>query len=416
MIETLLLLGATGDLSLRFLLPAIGTLNAAGRLPQRFRVIGGARTDLDDDKFRRLIGDTVPPGMLSYRRVDLANPASISSALDDAKEPVAAYLALPPAVFETTIGSLCEISLPPGSRIAVEKPFGDDIESAHELNDLLARTGMDAYRVDHVLGMETTQNLVAMRRRNPVLDRLWNGDNVEQVEILWEETLALEGRAGYYDGAGALRDVLQNHMLQLLVLVGMEPGDPVAPGSDVSLQERKLATARAARVVGSRRGRYTGGVLADGRRVRGYAEEDGVDPAKRTETFAEIAFELDARRWGGTRFMLRTGKALAVRRKLVLLRFRGGTELEIGFDGPEDVVLRLAGASHDPLQLRAPVPGTGLPPYVHVLLDLLNGTSDLSVSSEGAEQAWRMVAPVLDAWEAGDVPLEEYSAGSAGLL
>ena len=414
MIETLFLLGATGDLAQRFLLPAIGRLNAAGRLPQRFRVIGGARSELDADGFRRLVGDTVPPGMLSYRRVDLADPASLESALDATGGPVAAYLALPPALFATTIESLYEVSLPAGSRVAVEKPFGDDAASAHALNALLTRTGMDAYRVDHVLGMETTQNLVAMRRRNRVLDRVWNGGNVEQVEILWEETLALEGRAGYYDGSGALRDVLQNHMLQLLVLVGMESPDQVGPELDAAPQERKLAAARAARVVGSRRARYTSGTLADGRGVRAYADEDGVDPARCTETFAEVTLELETPRWAGTPFVLRTGKALAARRKLVLLRFRGGGELEFGIDGPRDVVLRLAGADTDPLELRALAPAERLPPYARVLLDMLGGTNALSVGAEGAEEAWRVVSPVVAAWEAGGVPIEEYAAGSSG--
>jgi glucose-6-phosphate 1-dehydrogenase len=410
MIRTLLLLGATGDLARRFLLPALGALHSAGRLPEGFRVAGAARGELDEGGVRRLAGDHVPAEMLRYRAVDLADPASLAAALGQTGEPVAVYLALPPALFETTIESLCEIGLPAGSRVVVEKPFGHDLESAQELNGLLARTGVDAYRVDHVLGMETVQNLVAMRRTNPVLERIWNGESVEQVEILWEETLALEGRAGYYDHAGALKDVLQSHMLQLLVLVGMEP-----PAHDGDLHRRKVDAIRSVRLAGSgRRARYTAGTLADGREVGAYADEEGVDPARCTETFAELALALDDRRWNGTRFVLRAGKALSRRRKLVLLRFRGGAELEVGIDGPEDVVLRLAGVAGRPLELRAPPPGDGLPPYAHVLLDVLRGTSVLSVSGEGAERCWQVVAPALAAWEAGDVPLEEYPAGSAG--
>ena len=409
MIRTLLLLGATGDLARRFLLPALGALDAVGRLPEGFRVVGAARTDLDDDGFRRLAGGDVPANVLTYRTVDLGDPSSLAAALDGTQDPVAVYLALPPAVFATTIESLGEVDLPSGSRVAIEKPFGDDLESARALNALLGRTGMDAYRVDHVLGMETTQNLVAMRHRSPVLARLWNGDRVERVEILWEETLALEGRAGYYDAVGALRDVMQSHMVQLLVLVGMEP-----PADDVDLQRQKLDVVRTIRVVESRRARYTEGRLADGRHVPSYADEEDVDPVRCTETFAEVEFELETPRWDGTRFVLRTGKALADRRKLVLLRLRGGEELELGIDGPEDVVLRLAGDSADPLELRAPPPGPGLPPYAHVLRDLLAGTSALSVSGEGAEWSWRVIAPVRAAWEAGDVPLAEYPAGTAG--
>lgn len=408
MIRTLVLLGVTGDLSRRYLLPAIGALDAAGRLPQGFRVVGAARGELDEDGVHRLGGDDLRPGMLSYRSVDLADPASVGAALDGVAEPAAVYLALPPGVFATTIETLNEVGLPAGSRIVVEKPFGDDVDSARSLDALLA--GRDAYRVDHVLGMETVHNLIAMRRGNPVLEQLWQGESVEQVEILWEETLALEGRAGFYDHAGALKDVLQNHMLQLLALVGMRP-----PASRGELHERKLEVLRSVRVEKtSRRARYTAGRLADGRPVPAYAGEDGVDPSRCTETFTEVLLALEMPRWTGTRFLLRAGKALARTRKLVLLRFRDGGELEVGIDGPVEIVLRLAGAAGEPLELCGRPTGDGLPAYAHVLLDVLSGESTLSVGGEEAVQAWRVVAPVLADWEAGRVPLEEYVAGSAG--
>lgn len=409
MISTLFLLGATGDLAKRFLLPALGALHAAGRLPEGFRVVGAARERLDDAGRRRLSGDRIPAGMLAYRPVDLGDPSSLAAALDETSEPVAAYLALPPSVFATTITSLGEAGLPAGSRIAVEKPFGDDAASAATLNALLARTGVDGYRVDHVLGMHTVHNLIAMRRGNPVLDRLWTSDSVEQIEILWEETLAIERRAGYYDEAGALKDVLQNHMLQLLALVGME-----SPAREVDPHERKLEVLRATHVVGSRRARYTAGTLADGRHAPSYVDEAGVDPTRCTETFVEVTLDVETPRWTDTRFVLRAGKALANRRKLVLLRLRGGGEIECGIDGPEDVVLRLRGAASNLLELRAPAPSDGLPPYAHVLLDILGGTSELSVGGGEAEQAWLVVAPVLAAWEAGHVPLGAYLPGSAG--
>ena len=412
MIQTLLLLGATGDLARRYLLPALGALQQAGRLPDGFRLIGAAGTALDDEEFRRLVGDALPPDLVTYRSVDLADQASLAAALDRPHDAVAVYLALPPGVFATTIESLGEVGLPTGSRIVVEKPFGDDADSAAALNRLLVKTGHDAYRVDHVLGMETTRNLVALRRANPVLERIWNAEAVEEVEVLWEETLGLEGRAAYFDRAGALKDMLQNHMLQLLALVGMEP-----PAHDAELAGRKLDVLRSVRVApASRRARYTAGTLADGRDVPAYTDEDGVDPARRTETFAEVVLSLERPRWHGTRFVLRTGKALAERRKLVRLSFRGGGGLEVGIDGPEDVVLRLPAAGGDLLELRAPPLGEGLAAYAHVLADVLGGTSALSVGGEEAEQAWRVVAPVLAAWEAGATPLEEYPAGSARLL
>jgi glucose-6-phosphate 1-dehydrogenase len=411
MIRTLLLLGATGDLARRYVLPALGSLEQTGRLPVGFRVVGGARTAFDDEGFRNLAGNALPADQLTYHPVDLDDPSSLAAALGDrAQEPVAAYLALPPGVFATTIESLRTAGLAAGSRIVVEKPFGTDLESARALNALLAQTGAEAYRVDHVLGMQTTRNLVEMRRRNQVLERLWNGDAIGQVEILWEETLALEDRAGYYDHAGALKDVLQNHVLQLLALAAMD-----MPVDDADLHEQKLNVLRAARVIpNSRRARYIGGTLADGREVPAYADEEGVDPGRCTETFAEVVLGVESPRWSGTRFVLRAGKALARRRKLVLLRFRGGGELELGIDGPKDVMLRLAGDGGEVLKLRAPEPSNVMSPYAHVLLDVLSGTSALSVAGEEAEEAWRVVAPVVSAWRTAEVELDEYAAGSPG--
>jgi glucose-6-phosphate 1-dehydrogenase len=199
-------------------------------------------------------------------------------------------------------------------------------------------------------------------------------------------------------------------MLQVLALVGMEP-----PATGARLHERKLAVLRSIRLGHrSRRARYTAGELADGRPVPAYAEEEGVDPDRGTETFAEVVLELETPRWSGTRYVLRAGKALSRQRKLVLLRFRDGGELEIGIDGPEDVVLRLSADASEALELRAHTPGEGLPAYAHVLLDVLGGTSIFSVGGDEAEEAWRAVAPVLADWEAGRVPLEEYAAGSTG--
>ena len=340
MIRTLLLLGATSDLAERFLFPALGKLLETGRLPKDFRLVGAARTKLDDQRFRDVTGEVLPASMLSYHAVELTEPSSLAAALPDMQGPIAAYLALPTGVLGPTIDSLAQMALPRGSRIAVEKPFGHDLESARELNALLAHTDAGVYRIDHVLGMKTVHNLVAMRRGNPVLEQLWNGASIERVEIAWEETLALEGRAGFYDRAGALKDVLQNHMLQLLSLIAMK-----LPTAEGELHERKLEVLRSVRTAkASRRARYTKGVLADGREVASYADEDGVDPSRCTETFAEVSLELELPRWQETEFVLRTGKALARRRKLISLSFRRGGELELGVDGPEDVVLRLVGA------------------------------------------------------------------------
>jgi glucose-6-phosphate 1-dehydrogenase len=166
----------------------------------------------------------------------------------------------------------------------------------------------------------------------------------------------------------------------------------------------------------SRRARYTDGTLADGREVPSYVDEEGIDPARCTETFAEIVLELDNPRWTGTRFVLRAGKALAEQRKLVVLHLRGGGELEIGIDGPKDLVLRLLGAGDAPVAMLAPERPESLSAYGHVLLDILAGTSAFSVGRAEAEEAWRVVGPIRAAWKAGQVPVEEYPAGSAGPL
>ncbi len=451
MIEKLVLFGATGDLAGRYLLPALAALHAAGRLPEAFHLLGAAREELDDAAFLRSMAERlqehaadVPVDardavlrMLSYRAVDLDDARTVAQLFEAGGPPVAAYLALPPAVFPAAVEALAAAGLPAGSRVALEKPFGEDLESAVSLDGLLARAfgherEQAVFRVDHVLGLATVQNMVAMRLANPVLEAIWNGRHVDRVEILWEETLALEGRAGYYDTAGALVDVLQNHMLQVLSLVAMEP--PSQHGED-ELRDRKLEALRAIRPLRrtelstrTRRARYTAGRLAEppegsGRPVPAYAEEDGVDPKRKTETFAEIVLELENDRWSGTPFVLRTGKAFGRRRKLIVLQFAGGaagrgrSELQIGLDGPEEIALHLTGGAPGsliPLALTAPPPAADVPAYGRVLLDILSGGSDLSVRGDEAEHAWRLVTPVLEAWREDLVPLEEYPAGSAG--
>ena len=444
MIERLLLFGATGDLAGRYLLPALAALHAARRLPAGFEVIGGSPENLDEEAFRRTVGERleehagdIPAAArdgivrsLRYRPADVTDPANIASLVEPSRGPVAAYLALPPALFPAAVTALGGAGLPKGSRIALEKPFGEDLTSAIALNQLLAEAlgpaGEQAvFRVDHVLGMATVQNLLTMRLTNSVLEAVWNSDHVEQVEILWEETLALVGRAGYYDRAGALKDVVQNHMLQVLSVIAMEP--PSGPEVQ-ALHDRKLEALRSVRpltpadvAARTRRARYSAGRLATGNNVPAYAEEDGVEPERETETFTELALELDSPRWAGTRFLLRAGKALSRRRKMAIVRFRPAgeraNELRIGVDGPDDVSLQVTGGAPEspvPLTLSATPPEPELPAYGRVLLDVLNGGSRLSIRGDEAEEAWRIVTPVLEGWADGAVQLEEYPAGSAG--
>lgn len=449
MIDRLTVFGATGDLAARYLFPALASLHAAGRLPDGFRIVASARDDDDTDGFRRRLGEALHihaadvsadardaiVASTRYAAADVGSATDVRQAIGDEGEagaPNAAYLALPPSTFPTALRTLADLRLPEGSRVAVEKPFGSSLDEARALNALIGELfGLAAerivYRVDHALGMATTQRLIGLRATSLALDRLWHGEAIESVEILWEEVLGLEGRAGYFDHAGALKDVMQNHMLQVLAVVAMEPP---ASLDERDLRDAKVAALRAVRspaadrmAENTRRGRYGAGTLPpspghDARIVPAYADEAGVDPARETETLAELTVEIDTPRWSGTRFVLRGGKALAARRKGVLVRFRrrpgvtGRPEPEtlwIGIDGPDDLRMDWTGVS-----LQGPPPSADLPPYGNVLADFLAGDSRLSVRGDEAEEAWRIVTPVLDAWRAGRVPLEEYPAGAPG--
>ena len=432
MIRNLVLFGATGDLAGRFLLPALAALRSAGRLPDDFAIVGSAREPWDDERFRRHAAERLDEHAgdvprehraaltrtLRYRPADATSSAEIAEILGTVGSgPLAAYVALPPAVFAPVVTALGAAGLAPGSRVALEKPFGESLKEARRLNQVVGEALGEAavFRVDHALGMATVQNLLALRRRDAVLAALWDGEHIEQIEVRWEEDLALEGRAGYYDTAGALKDVMQNHMLQVLCVAAMEPP---ADAGERALRDAKVAVLRSARLPGpdaahwSRRGRYGAGRVGK-RAIPAYADEDGVDPRRGTETFAEVVLSLDTPRWRGTRFVLRAGKALERRRKELVVRFRsGGDALRVGIDGPRDLSLRLHGAA--PLTLTGPPPPSELPPYGAVLLELLEGGSSLSVRGDEAEEAWRVVTPVLEAWRDGRVPLEEYPAGSSG--
>ncbi len=456
MIDRLLLFGVSGDLTARYLLPALAALHEARALPPDFAVLGAATRDWNDARLRtRALRslDQHAPGLshatrdrlaraLRYRRVDFDDPRTVEAVVEAASggEPVAAYLALPPQLYPSALEALWAAGLPRGSRIALEKPFGEDHASAMALNALLARRcGTEVertiFRVDHVLGMGTVLNLIGLRAANPPLDAFWNSRYVEQVDVLWDETIALEGRAKFYDRAGALKDVMQNHMMQLLTLFAMEP---CARFEEGELREHKVGVLRAIRPMDledaarrSRRARYTAGRLADGREVPSYVDEPGVDPARDTETFAEVVLHIDNARWAGTRFVLRAGKALATRRNGIEVHFRPAAaargeaavapaSLWIGIDGPENLALTLTGLQpsspprYTPLTLETPFPKSALPAYARVLVDLLRGDSTLSVRGDEAELAWKVLTPVLDAWKAGRVELESYPAGSNG--
>ena len=447
MIERLVIFGATGDLTARYLLPGIAALQAAGQLAAGFQLTCAGREDWDSGRYHTWasaqlgrhaggLREDARQAVIcasAYQQADVTDPRSVAAAVAG-NGPVAAYLALPPAVFPAAVTALREARLPDESRIVLEKPFGEDLASAVELNQLLAgfMTEEAIFRVDHFLAMTTVQNMLGFRLANRVLEPIWNSTNIAEVDIVWEESLALEGRAGYYDGVGALKDMIQNHLLQLLCLVAMEP--PVSLG-ERDLRDRKLDVLRSVRPLAeddvrrrTRRARYGAGRIGD-REIPAYVDEDDVDPRHRTETFAEVELELDNWRWPGTTFRLRAAKALGCDRKEVAIRFREVPHLPMpaevtpnvlrfGLD-PESVGLEVYGIKGQPgalgpLTLGAELPPPDLPAYGQLLRNVLNQDVSLSIRGDEAEQSWRVVAPVLDGWSKDLVPLTEYPAGSAG--
>ena len=353
------------------------------------------------------------------------------------EDPAVVYLALPPAVFGPAITAMNVAGLPTGSHIVIEKPFGSDLASARELNELLHGFLPEdsVYRIDHFLHKQTVQNILGLRFANRVFEPVWTRDHIEGVEIVWDETLGLEGRAGYYDRTGALLDMVQNHLLQLLALVAMQRPSSLSPRD---LRDRKVEILRTIRRhdpvevrLRTVRARYTAGTIA-GRAVPSYVDEHGVDPSRDTETYAEAEFRIDDPRWEGTPFRLRTGKALARARREILIRFRDvhdvvfeeahaapANALRLTLD-PDTITLTLnINGAGDPFDLEtvdldARLAAQEIPAYGRLLLGVLDGDPTFSIRDDEAEEAWRVIEPTATGWRDGITPLGEYEAGSAG--
>ncbi|WP_164699769.1 glucose-6-phosphate dehydrogenase [Modestobacter sp. KNN46-3] len=445
---TLVVLGGTGDLTGRLLLPGLAQLVQAGALDGDVNVLAVGRDDWSEQEYRewaraRLAEHAghVPEEaqdrlveLLGYERGDVTAPDDLRQVLARVPGRPVVYLALPNTVFLPTLEALTEVELPEGTTIAVEKPFGRDEADARELNAVLHRLVPEerAFRTDHFLAKQTVLNVLGLRFANRLFEPVWNASHVDRVEIVFDETLGLEGRAGYYDTAGALRDMLQNHLLQQLALVAMEPPNAV---DGASLSARKADVLRAVRPPADMardtvRGRYTAGTV-QGRELPDYTSEEGVDPARETETHAEFTVTIDNWRWAGVPFRLRSGKALGAGRREIAIWFKPVPHLAFGDQQLQPDVLRL-GLDPDHVTLELNLNGAGepfdlerraldidLPPndlsaYGLLLREVLAGDSTLSISDVEAEQSWRIVEPVLAAWSAGEVPLREYPAGSAG--
>ncbi|WP_285117368.1 glucose-6-phosphate dehydrogenase [Leifsonia sp. fls2-241-R2A-40a] len=446
-VDTLVILGASGDLTSRLLLPAIGQL-LTDKPDRAFTLIGSSSDGLDDDGWRSVVeksfatvdakGEAVERLLKEtrYVKADATSADDLKKLLSETKGVPALYFALPPAVTAKACEALGTFDLPKGLTLALEKPFGTDRESAIRLNEQLARLVPEdqIHRVDHFLGRSSVFNILGVRFANSILEPIWDGLHIERVDVIYDETLALEGRARYYDGAGALMDMIQSHLLQVMAVLAMEP--PSTLGA-ADLRDAKQLVLRATRVwnddpvTASRRARYAAGEI-DGKKLPAYTDEEGVDPSRETETLAEVTLEVDTWRWKGVPFTLRSGKALGSRRREMVITFAPARHIPTGLTGrTEPAKLRLMFApdsmsfeiningSNDPYELeRASLtadfgPGELLA-YAEVLEGILDGDPTLSVRADTAVECWRIVEPVLTAWHHGRVPIEEYPAGSEG--
>jgi glucose-6-phosphate 1-dehydrogenase len=445
---TLLLLGASGDLAGRLLLPAYGQLLDTEPERRDIVLLGAGSEDWDESQWRERVTTSFTEGGVSketldsvlastsYRRADVTDAGDLADLLQACQGAPAVYFALPPAVTVRSCTVLEHVPLPPGTALVLEKPFGTDQATAASLNALLTKLVPEGqvHRVDHFLGRSTVLNLLGLRFANRLFEPLWSAEHIERVDIVFDEQLTLENRARYYDSAGALMDMIQSHLLQVLALVAM---DAPAAANEVDLRDAKARVLRATRVwqgdpaTAGRRARYTSGSI-DGREVPDYTAEPGVDPSRGTETLAELVVEVDNWRWAGVPFRLRSGKALADRRKEVLVTFRPVPHLAAGLlghaapdrlrltMGPDQISLEInINGPGDPLELDRVMldadfaPGR-LPAYGEVLAGVLDGDPLLSVRADTAEQCWRIVDPVLQAWRQDRTPMDTYPVGSDG--
>jgi glucose-6-phosphate 1-dehydrogenase len=449
--------GGTGDLNKRKLAPALYNLYTEGYMPSNFAIIGTGRTSFTDVKYQEVILNSVNEFSrngevakdaweifaknVHYCSTDISAPESFEKLKLDiekyqqdfgTKAQVIFYLAVAPNFFPQIAESLCKYKLTQDEdncRIVIEKPFGHDLESAKELNLLLSGifTEKQIYRIDHYLGKETVQNMMAFRFANSLFEPLWNRTYIEHIQISVTEQLGVGDRGGYYEGAGALRDMIQNHLLQLLCLVGMEA--PINFNAD-EIRDRKVEVLRAMRPFKAEeisnntvRGQYSKGWV-EGKEVPGYRSEKGVDPHSNTETFAAVKFFIDNWRWQGIPFYLRTGKRLNQTSSIITIQFKDVPHHIFNSAAAESwqqnrLIISIQPEMSIRLQVQAKRPGLKMvlnpvdmvfdykgtysndtpEAYETLLLDVMTGDQTLFMRGDQVEVAWDLVMPIIDAWE-----------------
>jgi glucose-6-phosphate 1-dehydrogenase len=466
---TLVLFGGSGDLAGRKLLPALYNLALQRLLPASFAVVGAARRPTTDDAFRTELHDAVAQfsrnkpineevwnSFAQHIRFvatpDDAGYDMLARTLDEVDRAVGTngnrlfYLATPPAAYAPIVGSIGKHGLRGSgwSRVVIEKPFGRDLASATELTRVVHEVFREdeVFRIDHYLGKETVQNILVLRFANGIFEPIWNRQYVDHVQITVSESIGIEERAGYYDHAGAMRDIVQNHLLQLMALVAMEPP---AAFDDRSVRDEKVKVLRALRPIAPRevaartvRGQYVGGFI-EGKPVVSYREEAGVADDSKTETFVAMRCFIDNWRWEGIPFYIRTGKRLPKRATEIAIRFRVAPhrifnrESSEGLDANE-LVLRIQPDEGISLTFGAKVPVQGFrirtvnmdfvygasfmldapDAYETLILDALRGDATLFTRRDEVEQQWMFIDPILNAWSQGVPELSPYPSGSWG--
>ena len=453
----LLLFGATGDLAQRMLLPSLCALDADQLISPDLTIIGTARSEHDDASYRNFAraalekylpsnrkgGIATFLNRLSYVPLDATKPegfAGLAEKVGQIDEGLAIFLSTAPSLFEPTIAGLERSGLTTERvRIGLEKPLGSDLASSRQINDAVATAFPEhrIFRIDHYLGKETVQNLLALRFANLMFEPLWNAAHIDHVQITVSETVGLESRIDFYDSAGALRDMVQNHMLQLLALVAMEP--PVSYEA-TAVRDEKVKVLRALRPIlpgETVTGQYRAGAIA-GQAVPGYDEELGKGSG--TETFVALKVHVDNWRWKGVPFYLRTGKRLPKRTTEIVVQFRGiphsifdgartlPNRLVIGIQPEENITLSLMakvpgldrdgiGLREVPLDIAMPDAFTGTHrriAYERLLLDLIEGNQTLFVRRDEVEAQWQWIDGIRKVWEAEAQVPKTYTAGSWG--